>query len=754
MLQQPVAKELRSFKNLSKYSQKRGGGGTVRRQSVASSRKQSMRRHTLRRRGDRAEEAEWDEPVTSRMSELSQHRMSAKKKPEWEERRQIRDEMTELGRDELEEEEEEGAEEEGTHGEGHDQMPFPEYEPVVLNCLGQSVPPRSWALRMVTNPWFDRITMLVIILNCVTLGMYRPCEDGHDCRTYRCWLLSLVDHAIFVYFGLEMLVKIVALGFFGEVGYLGDTWNRLDFFIVLAGVAEYLLQEYLGNINLTAIRTVRVLRPLRAVNRIPSMRILVNLLLDTLPMLGNVLLLCFFVFFIFGIVGVQLWAGLLRNRCVISLPSTELFTLANGSASPFGDVSLSRYYIPMDTSLDYICSPGESGGLHNCQNLPPFVLNGQKCNLTLQKFRWDSEIRPKSERDCVNWNLYYSECRVMHKNPFQGSVSFDNIGFAWVAIFLVISLEGWTDIMYYVQDAHSFWNWIYFVLLIVIGAFFMVNLCLVVIATQFAETKRRETERMLEERRQIRSNSLISSSDFAADSLNGQNAAGNATPAGDSVYAAIVHELQHWCRRGRRWMDKRWRKRKKARGERENDETERADRENEERRECEKWRNGSIRSQITVKRGQNAKRMAREGTTKWHRWGSKLSTFRGWVKNFVTCDHFTRGILIAILVNTLSMGVEYHQQPELLTTMLEYSNIFFTALFAFEMLLKVLAVGLFGYLSDGFNLFDGGIVALSVLELFQEGKGGLSVLRTFRLLRILKLVSHFAFSRCPPPNCR
>jgi voltage-dependent calcium channel T type alpha-1G len=45
------------------------------------------------------------------------------------------------------------------------------------------------------------------------------------------------------------------------------------------------------------------------------MRILVTLLLDTLPMLGNVLALCFFVFFIFGVVGVQLWAGLLRNRC-------------------------------------------------------------------------------------------------------------------------------------------------------------------------------------------------------------------------------------------------------------------------------------------------------------------------------------------------------------------------------------------------------------------------------------------------------
>jgi voltage-dependent calcium channel T type alpha-1G len=54
--------------------------------------------------------------------------------------------------------------------------------------------------------------------------------------------------------------------------------------------------------------------------------------------------------------------------------------------------------------------------------------------------------------------------------------------------------------MYYIQDAHSFWDWIYFVCLIVIGSFFMINLCLVVIATQFSETKKRETERMLAER--------------------------------------------------------------------------------------------------------------------------------------------------------------------------------------------------------------------------------------------------------------
>jgi hypothetical protein len=53
------------------------------------------------------------------------------------------------------------------------------------------------------------------------------------------------------------------------------------------------------------------------------------LLLDTLPMLGNVLLLCFFVFFIFGIIGVQLWSGLLRQRCYI--PTSIIAEIKNSS---------------------------------------------------------------------------------------------------------------------------------------------------------------------------------------------------------------------------------------------------------------------------------------------------------------------------------------------------------------------------------------------------------------------------------------
>jgi len=76
--------------------------------------------------------------------------------------------------------------------------------------------------------------MCVILLNCLTLGMYRPCQD-EVCATTRCRVLEGFDHFIFVFFAVEMCVKVMAMGLFGRRTYLADTWNRLDFFIVAAG---------------------------------------------------------------------------------------------------------------------------------------------------------------------------------------------------------------------------------------------------------------------------------------------------------------------------------------------------------------------------------------------------------------------------------------------------------------------------------------------------------------------------------------
>ena len=70
------------------------------------------------------------------------------------------------------------------------------------------------------------------------------------------------------------------------------------------------------------------------------------------------------------------------------------------------------------------------GGMHKCNNLPHFEENGVVCYAHLD----DPYI---NETDCIDWNHYYTSCQPGEGNPFDGAISFDNIGLAWVAIFLV-----------------------------------------------------------------------------------------------------------------------------------------------------------------------------------------------------------------------------------------------------------------------------------------------------------------------------
>ncbi|XP_059937031.1 voltage-dependent T-type calcium channel subunit alpha-1G isoform X26 [Mesoplodon densirostris] len=795
-------------------------------------------------------------------------------------------------------------------------LPYPALAPVVFFYLSQDSRPRSWCLRTVCNPWFERISMLVILLNCVTLGMFRPCEDI-ACDSQRCRILQAFDDFIFAFFAVEMVVKMVALGIFGKKCYLGDTWNRLDFFIVIAGMLEYSLD--LQNVSFSAVRTVRVLRPLRAINRVPSMRILVTLLLDTLPMLGNVLLLCFFVFFIFGIVGVQLWAGLLRNRCFLP----ENFSL------PLS-VDLERYYqTENEDENPFICSQPRENGMRSCRSVPTLRGDGgggPPCGLDYEAYN------SSSNTTCVNWNQYYTNCSAGEHNPFKGAINFDNIGYAWIAIFQVITLEGWVDIMYFVMDAHSFYNFIYFILLIIVGSFFMINLCLVVIATQFSETKQRESQLMREQRVRFLSNASTLASFSEPGSCYEEllkylvyilrkaarrlaqvsRAAGvragllsSPAPRGSqepqpggscsrshrrpSVHHLVHHHHHHHHhyhlgngtlrapRASPRIQDK------DANGSRrlmlpppstlalsggppgaaesvhsfyhadchlepvrcqappprspseasgrtvgsgKVDPTMHTSPPPEVLKEkalmevaptsgpptltslnipprpyssmhklletqstgacqssckisspclkadsgacgpdscpyCVRTGAGEVElaghempdsdSEAVYEFTQDAQHGDRQNPHSWRRrslgldvepnsvlafWRLICDTFR----KIVDSKYFGRGIMIAILVNTLSMGIEYHEQPEELTNALEISNIVFTSLFALEMLLKLLVYGPFGYIKNPYNIFDGIIVVISVWEIVGQQGGGLSVLRTFRLMRVLKLV--------------
>ncbi|CAF3704659.1 unnamed protein product [Adineta steineri] len=744
------------------------------------------------------------------------------------------------------------------------ELPFPGFVDQVFYCLKQTTTPRYQCLQLITSPWFERISMFVILLNCITLGMYQPCEhhsgiEGEQgtkkCDTARCIWLQATDYFIFGFFTIEMCIKMTAMGIFGKGTYLADTWNRLDCFIVVTGLIESVIPG--ENVSLSAIRTVRVLRPLRAINRVPSMRILVMLLLDTLPMLGNVLLLCFFVFFIFGIIGVQLWKGLLRNRCFLQLDQTIRL-----DESMFGDTLLRPFYIPLDQD-SFVCSPAHSSGMTKCTEIPKLRKGNMTCELDYHSYTEQLSRDPhKPVNGCVNWNQYYKFCNVSDKNPYAGSISFDNIGLAWVVIFQIISLESWVNIMYYIQDAHSFWDWIYFVCLIVIGSFFMINLCLVVIATQFSETKKRETERMLAERRRFSRSSSTLLSDEPGSCW--EETIKYLERLWKHAYKRLViawknYREKHPKANQKRLVEMKKRRRKEAINNKsttfkihnnvhtgENSFTlsnihvihrpncryhqigdsfsaptppslcpsfadapaaspEHSDiidsihtpntgiepygiphsqslnndadnssipsillnkisiksnyldfdtlDKNLQHNQCDCYHQNDISIQSNINNDDedelededDDEEIKIKQPSKFslccdqYIW-SHFHTFRKYVSDFVASKYFRRIVLSAIVVNTLSMGIEYHGQPTSLTNALEYSNIVFTSLFAIEMILKIIADGCLKYIKNAYNLFDGGIVLMSVIELQGNKNSGLSVLRTFRLLRVLKLV--------------
>ncbi|EDO36845.1 predicted protein, partial [Nematostella vectensis] len=131
------------------------------------------------------------------------------------------------------------------------------FQPVAFFFLKKESRPRIWFIKF-------RITIFVILCNCVTLGLYDPFDP--ECASQRCQILEKVELAIYAYFVCEMLCKWLAMGVFGKQGYLAENWNKLDCFIVAAGTFELCYDQ--GK-YMTAVRAIRVLRPLRAINRVP-----------------------------------------------------------------------------------------------------------------------------------------------------------------------------------------------------------------------------------------------------------------------------------------------------------------------------------------------------------------------------------------------------------------------------------------------------------------------------------------------------
>lgn len=106
----------------------------------------------------------------------------------------------------------------------------------------------------------------------------------------------------------------------------------------------------------------------------------------------------------------------------------------------------------------------------------------------------------------------------------------------------------------------------------------------------------------------------------------------------------------------------------------------------------------------------------------------------------VTLPLFNSLILFCILLNTIFLSLERYPMPESEKKAYDNVNYFFTSIFAIEVILKVIGFSPKKFIMDKFNIFDSLIVLVSLLEFFlSSGSGGVSALRAFRLFRIFKL---------------
>ncbi|XP_077791302.1 voltage-dependent L-type calcium channel subunit alpha-1C isoform X6 [Podarcis muralis] len=534
--------------------------------------------------------------------------------------------------------------------------------PRALLCLTLKNPIRRACISIVEWKPFEIIILLTIFANCVALAIYIPFpEDDSNATNSN---LERVEYLFLIIFTVEAFLKVIAYGLlFHPNAYLRNGWNLLDFIIVVVGLFSAILEQATkadgvnsiggkgAGFDVKALRAFRVLRPLRLVSGVPSLQVVLNSIIKAMVPLLHIALLVLFVIIIYAIIGLELFMGKMHKTCYVTESLSD--TPAEEEPSP--------------------CAPVFAHG-----------------------------------RQCQNG----TECRPGWEGPKHGITNFDNFAFAMLTVFQCITMEGWTDVLYWVNDAIGRgWPWIYFVTLIIIGSFFVLNLVLGVLSGEFSKEREKAKAR------------------------------------GDFQKLREKQQLEEDLKGYLDWITQ----------------AEDIDPENEdEGMDEEKPRNMSMPTSETESvntdnvaggdiEGENcgARLAHRISKSKFSRYWRRWNRFcRRKCRAAVKSNVFYWLVIFLVFLNTLTIASEHYNQSDWLTEVQDTANKVLLALFTAEMLLKMYSLGLQAYFVSLFNRFDcfivcGGILETILVETKIMSPLGISVLRCVRLLRIFKITRYW-----------
>ncbi|XP_006029544.1 sodium channel protein type 2 subunit alpha-like isoform X9 [Alligator sinensis] len=700
-------------------------------------------------------------------------------------------------------------------------------------------PLRKIAIKILVHSLFSMLIMCTILTNCVFMTMSNPPD----------WTKN-VEYTFTGIYTFESLIKILARGFCLEgFTFLRDPWNWLDFSVILmAYVTEFV---DLGNVS--ALRTFRVLRALKTISVIPGLKTIVGALIQSVKKLSDVMILTVFCLSVFALIGLQLFMGNLRHKCLQWPPDNSTF-----------EINVISYF---NSTMDK---------------------NGTFVNTTVSTFNWKEYIEDEThfyvlegQRDALLCGNSSDAgqcpegyvCVKAGRNPNYGYTSFDTFSWAFLSLFRLMTQDFWENLYQLTLRAAGKTYMIFFVLVIFLGSFYLINLILAVVAMAYdeqnqatleeAEQKEAEFQQMLEQlkkqQEEAQATAAVAAASVASRDFSGVGGLGELLES--SSEASKLSSKSAKERRNRR---KKRRQKELSEAEDKDDvekfpksesedsikrkgfrfsmdgsrltyekrftsphqsllsirgslfsprrnsrtsifsfrgrakdigsENDFADDEhstledNESRRdslfvpnkhgerrnsngtttetEIRKRRLSSYQISMDMLEDSAARQRAmsiasiltntmeelEESRQKcppcWYRFANTFLIWDCWspwlkvkhIVNLFVMDPFVDlAITICIVLNTLFMAMEHYPMTQQFSSVLSVGNLVFTGIFTAEMVLKIIAMDPYYYFQEGWNIFDGIIVSLSLMELGLANVEGLSVLRSFRLLRVFKL---------------
>nr|CAB3227400.1 voltage-dependent N-type calcium channel subunit alpha-1B-like [Phallusia mammillata] len=528
-----------------------------------------------------------------------------------------------------------------------------------LFILGVDNAVRKLAKRIIEWPPFEYLILVTIVANCIVLALEEHLPKGD--KTPRTLQLEDTESFFLCIFVVEAFVKIVALGFLlHKESYLRYGWNIMDFIVVVTGCVTYFNVSPTGS-GFQTLRAVRVLRPLKLVSGIPSLQVVLKSIMKAMvPLLQIAVLLLFFIV-VCSIVGLEIYIGKFHKTC---------------------------YYTSNDEILreNQICTDNDTRAGDSLGVPQPYLCpNGTYCG---------------------EWEL----------GPNYGITTFDNIIYSMLTVFQCITMEGWTDILYFANDAiGNSINWAYFMMLIIVGSFFMLNLVLGVLSGEFAKERERVENRLafLKVRKKQQ---LDRELDGYLEWM--QKAEEVILAEEDRTFeksAMEAHRRKAAHRRSRADLL-------------DSDESSFSD--------------ISSTGNPFTRSNPNAK-----PENSWIVWITrKEKRFRIKCRHLVKSPIFYWAVLCLVMLNTAFLSSVHYKQPQWWEDFLYYAEFVFLGLFSTEILVKIYGLGPRTYFRSSFNIFDFAVIIASIFEIIwsvmrPKASFGISVLRALRLLRIFKFTS-------------